>query len=281
MSKIQTPEFCFIAPVNYLQYTTESSTHLTLAHLVDQDDIYASFYDIRARLGDYIIMDNSAYELKIPYDTTKLVELGHKCGASAIVLPDYPFQQSSVTINAAIDHMKDFKEEGFDTFFVPQSKVGDLDDWISAYVWAAENPLIDIIGMSILGIPNSLPHIHPAYSRVVMSQILLERSLFNKDKHHHYLGLNSGPALEIPSLLRMGTLDSIDSSGPIWSAILGHAYTTDADSYQQVSKLKMPVNFYQPATKDEDTVNRIRTNIMLTNSLFDMETGLKTWYAEE
>jgi len=112
--------------------------------------------------------------------------------------------------------------------------------------------------------------------------MLIERNIFNFNKHHHYLGLNAGPALEIPSLLKLHALDSIDSSGPVWSGILGHEYTKNADSYQTVSKLKMPVQFDIARTKDATTLDRIQHNIDLTIELMDtenQETG--TWYAEE
>ena len=277
------PEFCFITPIDYLEYTEWSSSHLVLAHLVDESEKYASFYKERSELdGDFIMMDNSAYELKEPYSPDKLLELGQMCGADAIVLPDYPFQPSSVTVEAAKKFIPIFKNAGMKTFFVPQSEVGDIGDWINGYNWAANNPDIDIIGMSILGIPNAIPHIHYAYSRVVMTQKLIDSGCFNFDKHHHYLGLNSGPALEIPSLLKMKALDTIDSSGPVWAAITGHEYSIDTDSLQTVSKIKMPVNFHYPYTKDKDTHARIVRNITMTNDLFEPNYEKnKTWYAEE
>lgn len=279
---IKTPEFCYIAPIEYLHYTEASNSHLVLAHLADTNQQYANFYKKLSKSGTQrIIMDNSAYELKEPYDTDKLISLGHKCGADTIVLPDYPFQTSDVTIKAAEKYVGDFRKDGFHTFFVPQSETGDVDDWYKGYAWAVEHADIDVIGMSILGIPNALPHIHPSYARVVMTQNLINDGLFDFDKHHHYLGLNAGPGLEIPSLLRMGALDSIDSSGPVWSAILGHQYTTDADSLQTVSKLKMPVNFHHPYTKDDATIARIDHNIKLTNDLFDTSNDVSTWYAQE
>lgn len=280
MAKTHKPEFCFITPIDYLQYALGSNTHLVLAHLVAESDRYANFYKTCSDNGDYVIMDNSAYELKEPYTPGQLISLGHRCGANAVVLPDYPFQEGVVTVRAAEEYIDDFKAEGFDTFFVPQSKTGDIDDWLATYRWAAENPKIDIIGMSILGVPNALPHIHPAYARVVMAQKLLDSGTFNHDKHHHYLGLNTGPALEIPSLLDMGVLDSIDSSGPVWAGILGHKYTSDADSFQMVSKLKMPVNFHQPMTNDPDTKARIDHNVKMTYAMM-MEHERAPWYAQE
>jgi hypothetical protein len=275
------PSFCFIAPTKYLSWAQHSNTHLVLAHLVDKDDEYANFYKKRREFNDFIMMDNSAYELKVPYSPDSLLRLAEKCGAHAIVLPDYPFQPAQVTIDAAEAFIPMFKDAGYLTFFVPQSETGDKEDWIQAYNWADCNPNIDIIGMSILGIPNALPHIDPAYARVVMTQILIERKLLS-GKHHHYLGLNSGPNLEIPSLLAMNALDTIDSSGPIWAAILGHRYTHESDSFQTVSKLKLPVDFDIPLTKDKATLDRILHNIRMTNDLFKRDvTTKKVWYAVE
>lgn len=275
------PSFCFITPTSYLEpYAGASTTHLVLAHLVDTDEFYAKYYAERRALGDFIMMDNSAYELKEPYAPDKLIDLAYKCGANAVVLPDYPFQPSAKTIEAAIKFTPLFKREGLASFFVPQSVRGDLEDWIAGYKWAASNPDIEIIGMSILGVPNAIPNVEPAFARVVMSQLLIDRGLFAKNKHHHYLGLNAGPALEIPSLLRMKTLDTVDSSNPVWMAILGHQYTNNTDSYLPVRKVNLPVDFHAKRSKDSATHYRIEQNIQMTKELFTLEDD-RVWYAQE
>lgn len=264
-----TPSFCVIAPTAYLPlFGNATATHLVLAHLVDTDEKYANFYLQCSKNGDLIIMDNGAFELGESYNPERLIELGHRCGADAIVLPDYPFQDPSVTIAAAEKWIPVIKEAGFDTMFVPQSETDDMEGWMDAYHWAAQNDDIDIIGMSILGIPNANTNIPAAYARVVMTQLLIDRHLFNHNKHHHYLGLNAGPALEIPALIKMDALDTCDSSGPVWAAILGHEYVESADSFQLVKKIKAHVQFDYPLTKDEETLDRIANNLTLTLSLF-------------
>lgn len=274
------PSFCFITPISYLeQFATMSKRHLVLAHLVDSSLTYSNFYRDRSLAGDYIMMDNSAYELHEPYSPDRLIDLANQCGAHAIVLPDYPFQAAQVTIDAAEEFAPQFKAAGFHTFFVPQSQRGDLDDWLRAYDYAAESKLIDIIGMSILGIPNALPAIDPAYARVVMAAMLKDRGQF-ANKAHHFLGLNAGPGLEIPSLLRMNALTSIDSSGPVWAGIHGHHYTNECDSLQTVKKLKSVVDFRVPASKDTATLQRILSNCIQTNDLFK-NTEVADWFAKE
>ena len=260
------PQFCIIAPTAYLErYASQSSMHLVLAHLVDVDEVYADFYASR---NEFKIMDNGAFELGQSYDPTKLIELGIRCKADAIVLPDYPGQPASKTVGASSALIDPVKDAGFKTMFVPQSEVGDLDDWIKGYIWASETPSIDIIGMSILAVPNAIPHIHKAYARVVMTQILIERGIFNFNKYHHYLGLNSGPRLEIPSLINLGALDSCDSSGPVWAGILGRPYEEDTDSLSLRSKIKTEVDFNYPMTDDFATLSYIQGNIDSTLNLF-------------
>lgn len=288
------PQFCAIAPISYSHLVSDRSSHLVLAHLIDSDhqstplqkdysDAYTTFIKKESDNGAFVMMDNSSYELKEPYAPEKLIELARKCGAHAIVLPDYPFQPAEKTIEAAEKFAPLFKEAGFKTFFVPQSKTGDREDWVDAYLWASHNDLIDIIGISILGVPNAWNNIDPAFARVVAMQHLLDFGVFAGHKHHHFLGLNAGPALEIPSLLRMGVLDTIDSSGPVWAGIQSHAYSRETDSYQAVKKLTSPVDFFMPLTKDARTLKRVLRNVMLTDELFDpaVFSTKSTWYAEE
>lgn len=295
MKFVNKPAFCAIAPISYSSFVNARPANLVLAHLLDPDhwhgqpekqeaaEAYAEFSKVESEQGSFIMMDNSAYELKEPYSPDKLIDLGTVSGAHALVLPDYPFQPSAATIQAAEKFAPIFRDAGFKNFFVPQSQKGDFEDWISAYEWAANNPLIDVIGISILGVPNAWPDIEPAYARVIAMNELKVRGIFNGEKHHHFLGLNAGPALEIPTLLRMGVLDTVDSSGPIWAAINGHRYTYDADSYQQVRKLTNPVDFHIPVTKDARTIARIDHNLELTDELFNKSTYTKTtpWYAVE
>lgn len=263
------PRFCIIAPTPYLEkFAALSSAHLVLAHIVKENPEYAAFYQRMRARGDFVLMDNSAFELGASFDPTQLVDLGKACHAEALVLPDYPLQDATITVQAAKKHLPTFRGEGFKTMFVPQSTSGDLESWIASYQWAAENDNIDIIGMSILGIPAALPHIPAAYARVVMTQILIDRGIFNHAKHHHYLGLNAGPALEIPALIKMNALDTLDSSAPVWQGLLGVEYSRNCDSYAPVKKIHFPVQFDYPLSKDQATLERVATNISLTLDLF-------------
>jgi len=263
------PNFCIIAPIAYLeQYSTLSHTHLVLAHLVDTNDEYASFYKRMSDRGDRIICDNGAFELGESYSPEKLIEIGTKCGADALVLPDYPFKHAQITIEAAQKWIPLFRDAGFKCAFVPQSEKGGLDQWIDAYQWAATNPEISIICMSILGIPNALPHIPVQYARVVMSQILKDRNIV-ANKFHHYLGLQSGANVEIPSLIKLGILNSCDSSNPVWCGINGLKYNTTMTDFMPMQKKYLrEVDFYQDITKKSHIHEIIKYNVDLTLEIF-------------
>lgn len=265
-----TPKFCLIAPTAYLdQYASQSAMHLVLAHLVEADAQYAEFY---AGRSEYKIMDCSAFELGQSYAPDRLLELATRCKADVIVLPDYPGQSQDKTIQSAIEFAPTFKDAGFDTMFVPQSNKGDAQGWQEAYEWATiDNDLVDIIGMSILGIPNAIPQVHRAYARVVMVERLIAQGVFAFDKPHHFLGLNSGPNLEIPALINMGALTSCDSSGPIWAGICGSEYSENTDSYMTTSKITKHVDFNHSMVKDPNVRRMIQKNIDLTLSLFKKE----------
>lgn len=269
LERNKTPQFCIITPTEYLEkYASQSSMHLILAHLVDTDTKYADFYASRT---EFKIMDNGAFELGKSYHPEKLIELGRRCGAHAIVLPDYPGQPAEKTIEAAEKLGERVKDAGFYTMFVPQSKIGDAEDWVGAYFWATMREWVDIIGMSILGIPNAIPHIPRAYARVVMTSLLVDRGIFDFSKYHHYLGLNAGPNLEVPPLIKMGALDSCDSSNPVWTGICGQMYSEAFDSFAMTRKIDKHVDFKYHMTSSAYVHKAIQTNIDMTLSLFNGE----------
>ena len=136
-------KFCHISPTAYLHdYTVQNGAHLLLAHLVEQDQQYADYY---ANLNDgkVKIMDNSAFEMfkqnRPMYDSSKLIEMGQRCGADVIVMSDYPKENWMKTVDAASDMIPALKDAGFGTFFVPQSTLGDLNGVLKSFDWLLAN----------------------------------------------------------------------------------------------------------------------------------------------
>lgn len=263
-------KFCHITPIDHLDLVKGRNAHLTLAHIVsgmegspEQVQAYCDFYQQEKSLGgtDYInIMDNSAFELyknQLPmFNPEELLGLAKRVHATHIVLPDHPAHPSMVTIDDARRYAPIFKEAGFGTFFVPQSDIGDLEDLITSFAWAASSPLVDYIGISILAVPNAYRcekgnSLQRFNARWKFMNELYDRNLLQlaaqNGKKIHFLGMVDGPN-EIP-LVRDFHIDTWDSSAAVWAGLNAISFD-DSPTGLINGKFEKHVDF---ETKFEDT----------------------------
>lgn len=276
-------QFCHISPVTYLEKLNiqRYSNHLLLAHLVEEDEAYVKFYAENKLGHKTYILDNSAFELyrqgKPMFEGKKLVDLAKKVAADYIVLPDYPSEPGSKTIKAAGEFIPIFKDAGYKTFFVPQSTIGDLEDYIASFAWASSSPGVDYIGMSILGIPNAFGvdgnDIQRFYSRRFMFDLLAERGLLqhakSMGKKIHCLGMTDGPN-EIRMMqpyINAGTIDSWDSSAAVWAGIEGIRFDSSPTGLVN-GKVKSHVDFNRPL--DESRLSDITYNVQHIDTLVSL-----------
>lgn len=283
-------KFCHISPKPHLEdFCKNRDAHLTLAHLVEQDiekgDLnYVEFYQQEARTADlegrpYInIMDNSAFELykaQLPmFDPQSLVGLAKQVAATHIVLPDHPSHPSMVGIDDAKLYAPIFKEAGFGTFFVPQSDVGDLEDLITSFAWAASSPLIDYIGISILAVPNAYMcekgnNLQRFVSRWRFMNELYDRNLLQlaaqNGKKIHFLGMVDGPN-EI-SLVRDFHIDTWDSSAGVWAGLRGIGFDSSPTGLAG-GKFEEHVDFSHKA-EDNYNIELAQKNVEYIDGLVD------------
>ena len=245
-------KFCHISPTKYLkQFTSRNGAHLLLAHLVEEDQQYRDYY-ANLKDGKPKILDNSAFELfkrGLPmFPSDKLIDLGKAVSADYLVLSDYPGDPSSKTIEAAKELIPKFKQAGFLTFFVPQSKIGDEDDYIAGMKWAISNSNIDLIGLSILGIPNAygvekdnkLQRYNSRFHMLRQIEPFLD-PLLDVDRFH-CLGMVDGPN-EI-SLMKPfhKYIYSWDSSSAVWAGIHGITYDNSPTGLME-GKFETEVDF--------------------------------------
>lgn len=225
--------FCHIAPIPHLDLVKGSDTHLVLAHLVETNDTYTDFYVKEKTVGkSTIILDNSAFEMykqkKPMYDTNKLVDMAQRVQADYVVMSDYPNSLGRVTIDAAKAMAPVLKDEGFGTFFCPQSIIGDKEDLFNGFVWAAESDLVDYIGVSILAIPNAYGVEKGNKLQRFVSRYMFMQDLYNEGvldliksngKKIHMLGMTDGPGeIRLMSPFK-NYIDTWDSSAAIWLGI--------------------------------------------------------------
>ena len=228
--------FCHIAPTPHLNLVDGRPFHLALAHLVEKDENYVNFYiEQKQKYHCEIILDNSAFEMykqgKPMYESSKLIEMGQRIKADYIVMSDYPGEPGEKTIESAKKLAPEFHNAGFGTFFVPQSKVGDVDDAIDCFRWASHNTdLVDYVGVSILTAPNAYGvekgnKMQRFASRLKLMYEMKESMIFHtlkaKGTKVHFLGMVDGPN-EIMYMSPFGKfIDTWDSSAAIWAGLNG------------------------------------------------------------
>lgn len=264
-----------ISPTNYLHLIPEESNfHLLLAHLLD-DDAYASFYRKRQEAGDFIIIDNGAFENKVPLPVDKYYKLVNDSGITpdVVVAPDYPFEDWEKTVDSTRDFVASygnyFDINRTNVMAVPQSVKGDHLGWIKAYSEFALLEDVEFIGMSILGIPNAFCSLTGTdaitYNRVFASIYLKENELVC-DKKHHYLGCDEPRELLMQKLI--GVAYSNDSSTAFWHAINGISFDKTASGLVD-GKTKIPVDFDIPFNSAD--VPLIKSNMRWLNELMNSQ----------
>jgi hypothetical protein len=229
-------EFCHIAPIPHLDLVAGRKNHLVLAHLVEESEEYCNFYlSEKEKNNCTIILDNSAFEMYkrgLPmYPSDKLISMGQKIQANYIVMTDYPAEESEKTIEAAKTLAPQFHEAGFKTFFVPQSRIGDVKDCIKAFYWAANNPkLVDYVGVSILTAPNCYGvekgnKLQRFMSRIKLMYEMKEATIFpnlkNNGQKVHFLGMMDGPNEIMYAEAFKDYIDTWDSSAGVWAGLNG------------------------------------------------------------
>ena len=274
-------DFCHISPTAYLSsFTITNGAHLVLAHLVEEDTEYRNYY---ANLNDgkFKIMDNSAFEMykqgRPMYGTDDLLPMAKACNADMIVMSDYPNEPAQKTIDAAIETAPIYKDAGFKTFFVPQSKIGDIGDYLYGMEWALESNLVDRIGLSILGCPNAYGVEKDNKLQRYLSRLAILRELEKHDmlnqwaaKRFHCLGMVDGPN-EIDLLREYHPyIASWDSSAAVWAGINNIRFD-DTPTGLVNGKYEREVEFDFQTDLPVDTIDNVMYNVHYIDEMVSNE----------
>lgn len=280
-------KFCHIAPNCYLDIAIPNSMcHLTLAHLIDYEGVHPNEYTTKYRVAAVNdtarritrIMDNSGYEMYkehgpgFVFDPNKLVKLAKTIFADYVVLPDYPGEDFTKTIRSGLDFIPKFKEANLGVFFVPQSVKGDIEGYMTSFAWAAQNPDVDYIGISILACPialNVLGNEKQEYlARWKIMHLLEKRQLLDlalrNGKRIHLLGMTHGPNEIVLMRQFSNYIHSWDSSSAVWHGHSGMRFD-DTPTGLEHGKISSAVDFKCEFV--EDRLNDIMYNVNYINKL--------------
>lgn len=177
-----------ILPVKYLELSKDFHYHLILAHKVLENPRYASFYRKRSAEGDFVVLDNSCYELGHPIETSKLLLAAEIVNPDAIVSPDVLYDAE-----ATLAKFKEFSEQM--SLRLPNAYIVGVPqgDSLSSYIkcYSELQRYADIMGLTFIGIDKILKDVPLTYKRVVMLDIL--NSKVGLYKPIHALGIADNP----------------------------------------------------------------------------------------
>lgn len=281
--------FCHISPVSYLPFVRQYSTHLLLAHLVEENKGYREFYTALKQENPTVFyhLDNSAFEMfkrgQPMYSSDKLLKMADLVGADSIVMSDYPKENWQKTVKSAEELIPKFKKAGYKTFFCPQSELRDLEGLIKGFEWGLDNTSVDFIGVSILACPiglgiNETKHgdgsrddafrMQRYLSRWAIFEELSKRDLLKGNAYgkFHCLGMTDGPR-EI-ALLRdyHDYIFSWDSSTAIWHAINGIEYDNSPTGLRR-GKFEEEVDFNIAPPNTFDVMPRLAYNMRMVDEM--------------
>ena len=211
------------------------------------------------------------------YGTDDLLPMAKACKADMIVMSDYPNEPAQKTIDAAIETAPIYKDAGFKTFFVPQSKIGDIGDYLYGMEWALESNLVDRIGLSILGCPNAYGVEKDNKLQRYLSRLAILRELEKHDmlnqwaaKRFHCLGMVDGPN-EIDLLREYHPyIASWDSSAAVWAGINNIRFD-DTPTGLVNGKYEREVEFDFQTDLPVDTIDNVMYNIHYIDEMVSNE----------
>lgn len=236
-------DFAVISPTAGLErYATLSKTHLVLAQV--KDPAYWAFYYNRRKEGDFIILDNGAYEGE-PFSPHHYVQKIINLRPHVVTLPDLLLQDTDRSMHFSLGFLY-WLESLHETWeheycFIPQALEGKDEDWVRCAKYISEK----VPEVTYLGLPRALAtHIFKKPLARVLLAYVLKDELPNMNLHA--FGMVNGDYHELPYLAHAG-VNSIDSSAPVYRGLHNIKLETPMD------KGMPPVDFnalLEPACHD-------------------------------
>ena len=257
----------FIAPTTLIPtYGSQGDFHLALAHLLGPINEAPNEYEqavVSSRLP--IFLDNGLFENKESIPVRELIEKAIHLDAEFVFAPDVLFDRAGTEANIqeAYEILQEFKKD------FPESKTklaavvqaNNPDDYLASYLMMAEDPRIDLIGLSILSVPESFKEISGTDDITINRIICLKR--INKlpvHKSSHLLGLGGSYEDVAFANEHCPFVVSHDSSSCVWGGVMGKLL--DEKTLKVIGgKSKEAVRFDYEETLTQKQEESIQSNI--------------------
>ncbi len=202
-----------IAPtslLDWLQSQFQLTFHLVLTKRCLEDVAYMAFYRKRRLEGDFLILDNSAAEVKAAIEGSSMMDVAKELCPSIVVAPDVIYNKNE-TLKRTEGFLKkywfDLKDLDIKVMAVPQG--GSSEEWYDCYQKFNSDPHIDWLGISMFYTPK-------------FNQRLEVLKLIASTVHKpcHLLGLWDNP-YDLLGERKFDFVKSVDTAKPIEFALEG------------------------------------------------------------
>lgn len=217
------------------RYAIYSKFHLILPHLYDKYPAYYEFYKFRATQGDFILQDNSVFELGESLDVNYLIETANKIGATEMSTAEV-LGSSEQSYAAVMDTVERSQKLGSTIPLLAVVQGETLELFVDQFFKLNSNPDI-----STLGIPFDVEHLFTGWElhfnsirSLTLRRVLSRWQLINVLNFHskatgvtikptHLMGLADG--VELQNYDTIPWVRSNDSSSAYVHGLAGILYS--------------------------------------------------------
>jgi hypothetical protein len=206
-------QVALITPVPLLaEFASRSKYHLTLAtEILDSLD-YQNYYRYARKVGDYVMLDNCAYELGKSVSSLQLRECINLIDPNAMFLPDTRFN-TKATLEQVKNYAPFFADGVLKLFAVPQGN--SLQEVLFCYDELRKDPLIDGFG-----IYEEIGEVTGTGRRADFLRLLEATGRVDEHRTYHCLGMEEDVE-QIKELAKFPWVMGVDSAKPIVYGIHG------------------------------------------------------------
>lgn len=225
-------------PISILEQSKKFNDYdYCLLHLIFESEQYKQFYIESVAEGRKVLLDNSLFELGDSMAGEKLAEGIKIINPTWYVVPDCQ-DDADTTINRFEAFIKDYPN-------LPGLKIGvvhgkTLEDITRCYKYMSEHAdkiaiTFDEAAYEEYNIKGNLLE-RRCKGRQHFIQDLVDKGIWNNNKPHHLLGCSLAKEFAYPLYSRI-SIETIDTSNPVVSAIKGFRYKKDGLSHKPTAKL--------------------------------------------
>ena len=265
-------QISLIAPTNLIEeYGNQGDFHLTLAHLLDDEE---NEYERKIKESELpIYLDNGLFENGTSVPLDELMEKATRLSAKYVFAPDVLLNREGTEANIDEAHKaleKANKKAGTHVKLAAVVQADNEVDYIESFLKMNNDERVSLIGLSILSVPKSFEEVIGVHNISESRLLLLDRlNFYNKAKGPikdcHLLGAGSSYVEVSYASRNCPFVISHDSSSAIWNGVQGHEIKEDLTVNKGKTKVHVDFNFSEELSEEQKTL--IQSNIDRVMSL--------------